>query len=107
MPDSRSAKVLSPRARAASMACSLVRPAGSWRPITPLNNKSVAWPRIRGPMTPIAIPPMPSRITAAVNPRCGVSRLTNRIAEPLKSRDRSVGACTIPRIGRVSGRGHR
>ena len=89
MPDSRSANVLSPRARAAAMACSFVSPAGSWRPITPLNNRSVAWPRMRGPITPIAMPPTPSRITVAVSPRCGVSRLTSRIAEPLKSRDRS------------------
>ena len=48
--DSRSANVLSPRARAAATACSFVMPAGSCRPITPLNNRSVAWPRMRGPI---------------------------------------------------------
>ena len=37
------------------------------------------------------MPPTPSRITAAVGPRCGVSRFTSRTAEPLKSRERSVG----------------
>ncbi len=93
--DNRSANMLSPRARAAATACSFVMPAGSCRPITPLNNRSVAWPRIRGPITPIAIPPTPSAITAEVNPRCGVSRFNSRIAVRRKSRDRSGGgACT-------------
>ena len=97
--DNRSANVPSPRARAASTACCLVMPAGSRRPITPLNNRSVACPRMRGPITPIAMPPMASPITAAVSPRCGVRRFTSRMAVPRKSRDRSAGACSMPRIG--------
>ncbi len=91
IPDSRSAKVPSPRARAASIACALVIPAGSSRPTTPLNSRSVACPRISGPTTPIAMPTTPSTSTIVVGSRCGVSRLTNRSAEPVKSLDRSAG----------------
>ena len=96
--DNRSANIPSPRARAAATACSLVMPVGSCRPITPLNNRSVAWPRIRGPTTPTAIPPMPSAITAEVKPRCGVSRFNSRIAVRRKSRDRSGGGGVPSRI---------
>ncbi len=102
MPDSRSAKALSPRARAAAMACALVIPAGSCRPMTPLNSRSVAWPRMRGTTTPITVPVIPSVITVMLIRRCGASRFTSRAAEPQKSRDRPVGAgAGKPRGSRV------
>ncbi|CKT49251.1 Uncharacterised protein [Mycobacterium tuberculosis] len=102
IPDSRSAKVLSPRARAEATACALVIPPGSPRPITPLNSKSVAWPRIRGTMTPIVVPAIPSVITAMLSRRCGASRFTSRAADPQKSRDRMFGGGLAAR-GRAPG----
>ena len=101
IPDSRSAKVLSPRARAAAIACSLVMPAGSWRPITPLNNRSVACPRMRGPMTPIAMPPTPSS-----DHRGGQAALRGQPLEQPHRRSREVARPRLsaparsPRIGR-------
>ena len=100
IPDSRSAKALSPRARAAVTACALVIPAGSRRPITPLNSRSVAWPRIRGTTMPIAVPVMPSVMTAALSRRCGASRFTRRDAEPQKLRERDAVGCGAAPRGR-------
>lgn len=75
---------------------------GSPRPITPLNSKSVAWPRIRGTMTPIVVPAIPSVITAMLSRRCGASRFTSRAADPQKSRDRMFGGGLAAR-GRAPG----
>ena len=47
---SMSAKLSLPAARAAATACSAVVPAGSCRPTTPAKIRSVAWPRIFGPI---------------------------------------------------------
>ena len=106
IPLNRSAKVPSPRARAAAIACSLVIPAGSCLPMTPLNNRSVAWPSTLGPITERAMPPMDSVRTAAIGPRCGRRRRARRSAEPVKSRDRPAAgsssmARAAPRIGGV------
>lgn len=66
--------------------------------MTPLNSKSVAWPRIRGTITPIAVPASPSVITAMLSLRCGASCFTNRTAELQKSRDRPAGGAATPRV---------
>ena len=65
--------------------------------MTPLNSRSVAWPRIRGTTTPIAVPVMPSAITVMLSRRCGASRFTSRVADPQKSRDRAAGVVAPPR----------
>ncbi len=98
IPDSRSAKALSPRARAAATACALVIPAGRCRPMAPLNSRSVAWPRTRGMMTPMTVPVTASVSTPAASHRCGASRFIRRPVEPQKSRDRiACGGGAAPR----------
>ena len=103
MPLSRSAKLLSPRPLASAIASDLVIPAGNCRPITPLNSRSVACPRTRGPITESATPPSDNANTPAIAARCARSRRSRRRAEAAKSRDRmspgSVIAAGPRRIG--------
>src|SRR6187551_3553401 len=110
MPDSRSANLSSPRARAASMACCWVMPAGSCPPMTPAKMRFVACPRIFGPMTLNDTLPSVRRSTANAGILSGPSRRSSRLAEGQKSIDFSTGMPAVtmapgPRIGLGGGRG--
>src|SRR5688572_24643603 len=77
----RSACRTSPCARRASAACSCVVPSGMLRPRTPAKIRSVARPRIRGPIDISATLTTASSRTRTTLNRCGLSWWTSRFAE--------------------------
>jgi hypothetical protein len=91
-----SATLLLPAARAAATTCSFVRPAGSCLPIAPANIRSVARPRIFGPMTMKATLATPSASTAMSLVRSGLSRPIRRRTEGRKVIGFSAGIPAPP-----------
>ena len=77
------------------MTCSLVIPAGSWRPITPLKMTSVALPRIFGPTTEATTATVPMATTTANNIRSGRSMPISRRSEGPKLIAFSATFCAI------------
>ena len=77
----RSACRTSPCARSASAACSCVVPSGMLRPRTPAKIRSVARPRIRGPIDISATLTTASSRTMTTLTRCGLSCRTSRLAD--------------------------
>ena len=88
---SRSAYPSCPLARRPSTTCSLVMPAGIWPPMTPAKMRSVARPRILGPIELSATLTTAKTSTTATLTRCGRRRPSRRLADGPKSSDFSAG----------------
>ena len=105
IPDSRSAALSLPLARAASIACCWVMPAGSRRPMTPSKMIVVALPRSLGPSTARLTPATARTRTTVTSTRSGPSRRRSRRADGQKSIDFSAGMPALiakaagPRVG--------
>ncbi len=88
VPDSMSAMPSWPLACSPSSACCLVIPSGICRPTIPAKTRSVACPRIFGPITvQTTLPKTAATMPHSLARSCAICR-SSRLPEPLKSRDR-------------------